>query len=360
MNEINNLSGAVSALKGIAGVPTARLSDVGRAVRSLLETSGREAFADREALPARLRSLGLSEEDVYRLCLLSAVSGFEDLIDTGEPATQMELDRYAANAASTGLSRSVIMSMMAELTCAAGNTVCVSQLSSLPGPEQADAPAFVIPWRVYADDLRAVKAAFTKWKENGGPLPQDMLDQLWPLVHAGIAEAQYYMGYILLHGDETGGQEADSQEKGVELLTAAADAGNGPAASALGDYYYFKGGSENWGVAYDYYTGFAAPVLSEPQRRAMMDIFNHRRFNRILLQFSALLLAVLLVSVLWAPGAPVFSVMPAAGVAALVLAAALLVFGFIRHQNSPYGNVYYVPTGMFAIWAVYMFLRLVF
>lgn len=360
-NVNNDLSGAASAPRGITGVPTGRLSDVGRAVRRLLETSGREIFADREKLPATLRALGLSEVEVYRLCLLSSVSGFEELIDTEEPATQMELDRYAANAAETGLGRDVIMDMMAELTCAAGSAVCVSQLSALPDREQADVPAFVIPWRVYADDLRAVKAAFNKWRDGGAPLPKEMLDQLWPLVNAGIAEAQYYLGYILLHTDDgADGPEEDTRKKGVELLTMAADAGDGPAASALGDYYYFKGGSENWGLAYDYYTGFAAPVLGERQRLAMVDIFNHRRFNGILLRVSAVFLAVLLISVLWAPGAPVFSVMPAAGIAALVLGAALLALGVIRQRKFPFDNLYYVPTGMFLIWAVYMFLRLVF
>lgn len=367
MNE-NNTSAApggraFSAVRDFMGVPTNRLSEVGQAVRRILESSGPQVFSDRERLPALLRSQGLSETDIYKLCLMSSVSGFNALIDPQRPATQMELDRYAANAGETGLGRSVIMDLMAELTSAAGSAVCASALSGLPDLAREDHPAFVIPWRVYADDLRAIKSDFLKWQNGGEPLSRDRLDQLWPLVNAGIPEAQYYMGFYILHTtgeDSATGADEQTREFAVSLLHKAADAGNGPAASALADYYYFKGGSENWGLAYSYYAGFAAPVLNEQQRLAMVDIFNHRRFNRTLLKVSAVFWAVLLISVLWAPGAPVFSVMPLAGAAALILGAALLVVGVIRCRNRPYENVYYVPTGMFVIWAAYMLLRLVF
>ncbi len=316
-----------------------------------VEMYGSGIFLEPASLSAAMHSLGADESDILKVCLMTRVPGFRRLIEGGSGTEQIDLDRYVMNAEEkTGFTRDNVLWLTFCIVDAAG-----IWMDYLPMPEDDAA-------RASAEGLREqlcsamFSARLGEFEEKMDKLifeddPEVKLDfkKLEPLVNMGIPRAKYLLGYCLLHGI----QLQRNEKRGVSLLREAAEAGEGDASAALGDYHYDRRGVRDWSMAYRYYTGYGAVALNPSRRVALVNILNQRLYNRKNLILCSVLLAatVLFMALIPAPGSSgAHSVM---GVLVVVLQAGLLAFGVVRFRLRPFDRLYVLPISMAALWFAY-------
>lgn len=336
----------------LIGLYEAPVTPLGTVLSSAAAQYGDNLFTDPALLQHALGEAGAPPAEIYRMCLMTQVSGFGELLKRDPRTAQVDLDRYIQNAADeTGFSRDTILRLTGDIVFALGGTMDSRDLSAARKGDFVPQTVAVVAQALYEEQLHAFQTDFDK-AAAGASVKLDF-DKLEPLVNAGIPQAKYFLGACLLRGI----QLPVNEERGLELLQEAAQAGDSRAAAALGDYYYGQGGSDSLTLAYQYYTGFGAAALNPSRQAAVTGILNQKVFNGKLLKLCALLLAVCAVTVFWAPASALFSPCTGIGCAALVLEAALLVLGFLRWRARPYSSIYALPVAMSGVWFLYMLAR---
>lgn len=336
----------------LIGLYEAPVSPLGTILSSAAAQYGDNLFTDTAMLQHAMAEAGAPAAEIYRVCLMTQVSGFGELLKRDARTMQLDLDRYIQNAADeTGLSRDTILRLTGDIVFALGGSVDCRDLSAARKSEFVPQTVAMVAQALYEEQLHAFQTDFNK-AVAGASVKLDF-DRLEPLVNAGIPQAKYFLGSCLLKGI----QLPVNEERGLELLQEAADVGDSRAAAALGDYYYCQGGPDSLAIAYQYYTGFGAAALDPSRQVAVTSILNQKVFNGRLLKLCVLLLAVCAVTVIWAPGAALYEPCTGLGWAAMAVQAALLVLGFLYHRAKPYHSVYALPVAMSGVWFLYMLAR---
>ena len=295
-------------------------------------------YNDKDRLEKELKKYGVRETDILKVCLMTKVNGFGYLLHTGEQLQRAELECCIRNAAEeTGFTRETIMELVRAVALSAGSAVDYNG-EHLRDPSHAgmEERAYMIPVSLYEEELEK----FDEGYHNNSTKDLDY-SRLEPLAAAGIIKAKFHLGYCLLHKS---GLEMDS-EKGLELLTEAADLGDSEACAVLGDYY-FDQGPGSWEQAYRYYTGYGAMALNEDRRKNIERIFKQVTFNGQLINTS-LLQAGIMAAMLFLPGMAM-SLPCLAGTGLLVL---IFVSALWYKHHCPYGDLRFAPACMFLTWA---------
>lgn len=331
-------------------------SDLVSILTSVTEQHGPEIFFDPEALRTAMQSAGATQAEVYRVCLMTQVTGFHELVDQDSRTVQAGLDRYIQNAAAeTGFNRDTILRLTSSLAIAVGTAM---NYEPQPGAETAVTAETMatLATSLYQAPLDAFQTDFFNVVLQKAPGIALDFESLEVLANIGIPKAKYYLGYCLLKGI----QLEQNEVRGLELLQEAAQAGDSRAAAALGDYYYIQGGANNWTRAYGYYTGFGAAALNKPRKNALISILNQKLYNKKVLTLCTILFAVLVATTLWAPAATLYPPRLVLGLFAAVVQLALLAVGILHYRAKPYDHIYALPVAMVGVWFVYMAIRLLF
>lgn len=330
-------------------------SDLELMLLGFVSKYGQWAYLQNSNLLERLKGEGLSEKDILKICLMTKVNGFKELLSKNEKLQQADLDRFVRNAVEeTGFNRSVVMELTRAIMKSIGSVCDISKLDI--EENTVNETAYVIPRSVYIVELNRFEQDFRKFQTGEKKISELNFARLEPLVAAGISKAKYYLGmcYLLLDAEYV------DQEKACRLLKEAADAGDIEAAAALGDYYYKKDGSEFWSAAYDYYTGYGALALNKARRDAVTAIMNHKKFNLKMLLVSTALFIFLFALYIIAPASESFHAHYIWGAFCVILEVILLIAAWLHYKIKPYDNVLYVPFLMFIVWFCYMLIRLLF
>lgn len=356
---MNKLEGIFDSVKYDAlayiGLYEAPPSETGSVLAVVASRNGTEVFNDPAALYQAMSDAGASADEIFRVQLMTQVSGFRELLAQDPRTAQVDLDRYIQNAAEeTGFNRDTVLRLTSSIMFALGGGMNCD-LSSARKGDFAPQTVAALAYELYEEPLRIFQNNLDRLISTGAAVQLDF-DRLEPLVNIGIPRAKYCLGYCLLVGIQ---MEAN-EERGVELLEEAADQGDSRAAAALGDYYYLSGGSDHWSRAYAYYTGFGASALNKARQSAITDILNQKLFNRKLLRLCILLLAVLAVTAIWPPAAAVYAPHPIWGWLSVLAELALLILGVLHYRAKPYDFFYGLPVAMAGIWFVYMTIRILF
>lgn len=319
-------------------------SGLGATLYAVLQKGGQALFQDPEKLRTALRDEGCPERESFKICIMTGVTGFRELLEKDGRTQQLDLDRYVHNALrETGFNRSTVLELTASLAMALG--FAAPYIASEPGGGLQEGQAYVIPTSFYEAELQSFRKSFLKARAKGELAKLDV-QNLEPLVAAGHPKAKYYLGACLMAAASDGGENPI----GLRLLQEAAEAGDGEAAAALGDYYAGRPDSQSQSRAYDYYTGYGAMALNPAQQKRMTGIINLKKFHwRYLLLCSGFWLLSLL-TMIWTPmGIPLYADLRW-GLAAIVLQTALLVCAALRWRKRPYDSLYYLPAAMLVLW----------
>ncbi len=330
--------------------------ELGPVLASAAGKYGTDVFTDADMLRDAMREAGAADTDIYKVCLMTRVTGFNKLLEMDSRTAQVDLDRYIKNAADeTGFNRGTILQLTGSIAGALGIEMyfepAEGEGESLP---LETVGTLLTP--LYRDELKAFKRTFTRLRAGKGSGLELDFDTLEPLVSVGIPKAKYYLGYCLLHGIQLERNEA----RGLELLEEAANAGDSEAAADLGDYYYEKGDSRSWTAAYGYYTRYGAAALDVGRKAAMIGILNQKRYNKKMLFLCIILLLISAATVLWPPAAEIFPPHRTWGAAALCVQAILLAVTAVHYRAKPYDCFYGLPVAMAGVWTAYMAVRLLF
>lgn len=329
----------------------------GQLLRSLVESYERDIYLDEVRLESALQELGADMMDVYKVCLMTRVTGFEALLEADERTTQHDIHVYVKNAVvETGFNQLEVLGLVSDIVLSLGIGVMEARKGFLHEMEAAldqndgeDVP-YVVPVNLYRNDLNNARGDYDKYV--AGEVGDTT--RIAALAQAGVPKAKYYLGDLMLHHHANGGDP----KRAVALLKEAAAAGDVDAAATLGDYYYDRGVGA-WGKAYDYYTGYGSLGLDYKRGSHLKDILNHKMFNGKLLCMTAILLAVMLVLLVMAPGSVGYEAHRVIGTIAFVLDAAMFAVACVHYRTQPYDSLYMYPVGMFLVWCVYMLLRVV-
>lgn len=330
-------------------------SETGSILAIVVSRNGTDVFGDPAALHQAMADIGAPEDEIFRVQLMTQVTGFQQLLLQDSRTAQVDLDRYIRNAAEeTGFNRETVLRLTSSIIFALGGGMNC-ELSSARTGTFAPQTVAALATELYEEPLRAFQTNLDRLTSTGAAVKLDF-DRLEPLVNIGIPRAKYCLGYCLLAGI----QLEVNEERGLQLLEEAADQGDSRAAAALGDYYYSSGGSDHWSLAYEYYTGFGAAALNKSRQSAVTDILNQKLFNRKLLGLCILLLAVLAATVVWFPASAVYVPHPVWGCLSILAELALLGINIMHYRAKPYDFFYGLPVAMVGIWFVYMAIRILF
>lgn len=354
-------SGAMEGIKGYLGLDQFQSGSLCEVLKAYTGKYGLAALCSTEQLREALRAAKIPEMEIGQACLLTGVRGFKEMLANHADTKQLYLNRFVYNAImQTGLTRDVVLRLTADFAWATG----YEQISAegLEARRQGQVEqAFIVPWNLYANDLKVVEMEFSKWRCSGTAMTVETINRLRTLSQAKIPEAQYCLGYYLLQLAQ-GENESNAflQTKALAFLRAAAESGEQRAAAALGDYYYESGGPTDWEKAFSYYTGYGALALRAPQRVALTNILNHKKFNKHVLSLCGGFLVLIFLSVFAAPGSLLYGAHLGIGLLCGLLCGGTWMAAVLHHRAKPYDNVYYVPVVMLVLWSVYLAIRLLF
>ena len=337
---------------GLYEEPASEVADV---LCELTAQKGMGILLDPQALPEAMRANGAQEGDIFRVCVMTQVTGYREIMNNDSRTEQLDLDRYIQNAvAESGLTREMVLRLTGALAKAAGIGM------SYTGEKAVVSDAGYVMRQLaegrYQKDLDEFGQVFERVRKNKKSKEELDFTMVEALANAGIPRAGYYMGYCLLHGLQLPMDEA----QGLLFLQLAANNGDSKASAELGDYHYEKRSSTDWTEAYRYYTGYGAPAMNGDRKGRLRNIFNQKIFNKSTLVLSGILFLLTLVTVILAPGAAVYGAAPFWGVVALLLELASMALHVLWFRNKPYDDYYSLPVSLMVIWSAYMAIMLLF
>lgn len=312
---------------------------------------GDDAYSDDQKMADLMLECGASETQIFQVRIMTRVSGFRELIASGENAGQADIDRYVANAVQeTGLNMNVILGITAAIALSKN---IAFQYSATPENEQLvveGKKAFVIPGSMYAEELETLE---DEVKRNGIVAAAE--SRLETLATIGVPGAKDILGQYFLQKTD----DAEAVEMGLQLLREAAAEGDSTALGQLGDYYYAQEGHRDWDKAYHCYTGYGSAALTSKRQNALISILNQKKFNRKTLTTCCIVAALMLMSVILAPGMPLFAACKAFGIFCFLGAGAVVTIAILHYRVKPFGDFLWALYSVLGIWALHIAVRLI-
>lgn len=356
---MNYIASIVEDLKRYSGNYVKPVSKLESSLKTLVEKYSSNIYFDEKLLQSSLNELGVLSSDIYKVCIMTKVTGFRELLECDLRTEQSDIDRFVRNAIEeTGLTRSAILG----LTCNIAVSVNIAfewTGENFKINDVLKEKAYVIPISFYEDELK--KLDFTEGENM--QLKDSDIDVLQSLAEAGIPKAKFILGYYILSGTKS----EESSEYAKEMLTEAAEEGFMQANMILGDYYFDQGYesiSDNaWRKAYEYYTGYGTQALNEKRQNAVANILNQRKVNKFTLILSIIFGIITVCLFLYSPGAPVYNTYVIFKWIGIVLSVFIIIFAILRYKYYDYdelNRLKIVPAALFTVWFVYTLIRILF
>ena len=340
------------------GVYVANQSDLGFRLTKIVSNNSAKIYEDESLLRKELVECKISEMDIYKVLIMTKVTGFHKFLEEKDEISQIDLDVYIQNALKeTNLNRQEVLRLCADIFNSLNGVFAYNQSRNNYVDKALKGKSYVIPNSTYIQALRNFDLDFKNKYQNNGygcAYTKQEYESLKPLVGAKIPKAQYYMGYSLLNSQES----IENNQYAIELLNEAFEGGELYAALTLGDFYYDQG-IKYWQLAYDFYTAYGVPSLSKERKYRMKDILYKETYNRKILLYSLILLIVIGIFTFVAPGSNVYATHYVIGTITFIIDVITFVFGCMSFREYRYQEYLFIPTVMVISWFVYMSVRII-
>lgn len=332
----NAIKNSIAKYLGLSG---SQLADFIVVLKEIVDKHTVDVLFAENKLKDLLISNGLSTIETYQILLLTKVNGFNGIVRGANHTAQADVDIFVRNAVNeTGFTRAVILKLTAAIAIAAGRAF---ELTELPERSDLEAKAFVVPVKLYYDELSMIDRASNNGERPYLSLSDEQRATLENLTALGLPAAKRYTGKYML---DSLGDDGDVTNA-IRLLEDAADECDGEAAGILADYYFDQAAAGSWSKAYKYYTGYGAIALSDKRRESLLKILELRKTNRKMVSISALLVLLILALLIIAPGKHI-----AIGIIGMVLIAITFAIGALRYKKEPYDRFTWLPVAIMSIW----------
>lgn len=349
-----DMSKISDSVKAYLGLYTAPVNEITEILTTAVDKNSSNIYLQPDKLKNAMAQSGANQIQITKVLLMTQVSGFRELLDLDVRMQQNDLDRYVQNAIiETGFNRAQVLEITSAISMSLGIPFDVD-VDDLVQENISIEKAYVIPASNYEKELNKICAGrYTSPKTS---YSSDEMLKLETLASAGISRAKYLLGYCLINNEAY----ESSLPLGVQMLEEAAADGDSLAAGALGDYYYSQASSDSWQKAYSYYIGYGRSALSKKRKDAITNIINHKSFNRKMLSASVVLALCFLLFLVFAPAASLFAAHKIWGSICFIGAVTTILVAVLHHRICPYDSLYWVPTGIFIFWFLYMAVRIIF
>lgn len=349
--DMSKISENVKAYLGLYAAPANELTEI---LTTVVDKNPSDIYLQPDKLKNAMAQSGANLMQITKVMLMTQVSGFRELLDLDVRMQQTDLDRYVQNAVKeTCFNRAQVLEITSAISMSLGIPFDIDA-DDLVQKQGYNEKAYVIPVSNYEKELNEICDG--KYTSPQTSYTSDEMMKLEALALTGIPRAKYLLGYCLINNENF----ESSSPVGIQMLEEAAADGDSLAASALGDYYYSQASSDSWQKAYNYYTGYGRSALSKKRKDAITDIINHKTFNRKILMSSVFLVLCFLISLIIAPAASLFAAHKIFGFFCFAGSVAIIIVATLHHRTYLYDSLYYVPTGIFIFWFLYMAVRILF
>ena len=349
--DTSKISDSVKAYLGLYIAPVNEITEI---LMNAVDNNSSAIYLQPDKLKNAMAQSGANQIQITKVLLMTQVSGFRELLELDTRMQQNDLDRYVQNAIQeTGFNRAQVLEITSAISMSLGIPFDVD-VDDLVQKRNSNEKAYVIPASYYEKELNRI--SYGRYSSAKTSYSSDDMMKLEALASAGISRAKFLLGYCFINNEEF----ESSLPLGIQMLEEAAADGDSFAAGTLGDYYYSQATSDSWQKAYSYYTGYGRSALSKKRKDAITNIINHKLFNRKILVVSVLLALCFLLSLTFAPAESLFAAHRIFGSFCFVGAVATILVAILHHRICPYDSLYWVPTGVFIFWFLYMAVRIIF
>ena len=120
---MNYIADIVEDLKRYSGNYVKPVSKLGSSLEILVKKHSSHIYFDEKLLQSSLNELGVLDFDIYKVCIMTKVTGFRELLERDKRTGQSDIDRFVRNAIEeTGLTRTTILG----LTCDIASSVNIA------------------------------------------------------------------------------------------------------------------------------------------------------------------------------------------------------------------------------------------
>ena len=353
MDVISKLNSIVNNVKEYIGVYQTTDSDYESILSAAVNMYSADLYTDSEKLKDAMCEFGATQMQITKVCMMTLVNGFREILEVDERIQQIDIDRYVQNAVrETGFNVAQVLELVSAIIVSLGIECAIDSSMALNGGNVT--AGYVVPLSVYEDELKMVEQKLNSGSSES--LGSDEIARLEVLAKAGISRAKYYLGSCLLKKEEF----EQNAPLGFRYLEEAAADGDSQAAAELGDYFYGQYDSDSWSQAYSYYTRNGSLALNETRRKRVVDILNYRKFNLTTIAASILIVLAMFAMVIIAPADALYGAHRVWGCILFAVAAAIIAASIVHHRRKPYDNLSWVPCSLFIIWTLYFLIRIVF
>ena len=319
-------------------------------LEGIIEKYKKEALLQEELLKQELKNSGIETMDIYKFILISKCHGFNEVVNGERINSIVDLNRLTSNIyTQTKLNRADIMRLCAALFTALG-------IIEKSGIKHVVEKAFTLSSSEYRSKTLD---HFEKVFENDHPdlslITEEDLRSLEALLISGIPKAKYYTACYILHSSTEGA----SAQEAINLLEQAFEEGDAQAAAKLADHYCDEGRDFNdREKAYRLYTGIGALALNDRRKYRLVGLFNQKMYYRQLLNYSVVLCAVTVLSMIFPLSMNIYPNFTILGILLSIVSLGVLVLGFVINKIRPYFNIQFIPVSLFIVWFFDILIRL--
>lgn len=346
LNIVNNIQEYLESFQ----TPYSEYADI---LVSAVSAHSADIYNDPEKLKEAMQEAGATEIQIEKVHLMTMCTGFREVLEMDSRTQQVDIDRFVKNARKeTGFTKPQVLELTSGIIASLG----IEGLTDYRKPvnSEPDESGYVVPYSVYEEEMRIFEEKINN-PDSDGFSSEDMT-RLEVLAKAGITRAKYYLGCCLLNDE----YYENSMDLGLEYLEEAASEGDELAAGVLGDYYYDRNEIDSWSNAYSNYTGYGSLALNGIRRERIANIMNYEKFNKKVIVLDCILLVAMLLTVIIAPGSAVYAPHRVWGFICFILELGIAAIHILFHRQYPFATITWAPCGMFAIWFLYILVRILF
>lgn len=355
MNYMKNIK---EDLKRYIGRYSEPVSELGSSLKRMVQEHTVNIYFEKEKLETTLKEFGVKTSDIYKVCIMTEVTGFKELMECDTNTQQSDIDRFVRNAIEeTGFNRVTVLELTCDLALSAN---IAHDFTSEDFKLEDMKKAYVLPICIFKDELPTLDLEDLSFdpEEQKPNLSLSEIELLQVLSECGIPEAKFFLGYNIFMSE-------DKNEKGLALIEEAAQEGDLRANIFLGDQYYEKGKYNEcyWGKAYNHYTSLGTLGLNKQRKDAVINILNHRDTNRFVFILSILLFVETIILFILKIGSPAYTLHPIVGVISILLSAMLIIRSFLYYKYdefNSFGRIRSFTFIIFTLWSIYTMVRLLF
>ena len=316
-------------------------------IQSYIKENDKDDLFQFYKLKTYLAKNGISTIEIQQIVLLLEVEGAKQTFLQNNVSNN-DIQRFIKKAQQiSGLKTETILKIMDYLLQETKLSKGIYRNSDLENLRKQGYVAYSIPYSIYVSEIVKIKVKMEKQQY------EEALQLTTSLLETNIAEVKYLHAECLKHCSK----QVDNNFI-LKLEKEAADGGYALAALDVANYYY---SIQEYALAYEYYMGYGAPLLSNDQRKKVTNIENIKIYNNRLWHNCLWIEVLIILTLVLSCFGKLYSSYLPLGIMIILWTIFVLYYkrAFLKNVN-PYDINYSYILFLVIPWVIYMMTRIIF